>query len=165
MKNKKGFTLIELLVVILIIGVLAGVGLPIYRKTMWKARFGTIKNIATAIKQAEEDYYLLNNSYTVDIEGLGVSFPTKVNYMTTNASSYKINDMDCVIGNYSSDQYVECFLDNKGSHFISYGRVFNKSPKFPGRQSCSSRSLRRRGRSICFRPYWRNKPFLLPPGA
>ena len=48
--NKKGFTLIELLIVVAIIGILAGVGIPMYNGYMAKAKIESTKTNHSNIK-------------------------------------------------------------------------------------------------------------------
>ena len=49
--NKKGFTLLELLVVVLIIGILAGIALPQYRKAVVKSKLAEVDLALSAAKQ------------------------------------------------------------------------------------------------------------------
>lgn len=58
--RENGFTLIELLVVVLIIGILAGIALPQYRKAVDKTRFAEIQLIARDLYQANIRYQLAN---------------------------------------------------------------------------------------------------------
>ena len=62
MKRKQAFTLIELLVVVLIIGILAAIALPQYKKAVDKARFAQNAAIFNALAKGI-DAYLLANGY------------------------------------------------------------------------------------------------------
>ena len=80
MKNKKGFTLIEVLVVVLIIGILAGIALPQYRKAVRKARVSEARIILRAIGDATDRYFLQHNDIVVDIEDLDIDISTESDY-------------------------------------------------------------------------------------
>ena len=86
-KNKKAFTLIELLVVILIIGILAAIALPQYQVAVEKSRFTQSIVIARAIRDAQDLYYLNNNTYSDDFAELDLSFSP-----TASGTSFSLSD-------------------------------------------------------------------------
>ena len=80
MKNKnkkftKGFTLIELLVVVLIIGVLAAIALPQYKKAVERARMTEAIIMVKKIAEAQQRYYMVHGAFTRDINELDIDIP------------------------------------------------------------------------------------------
>ena len=91
-KNKRyphgGFTLIELLVAVLIIGILAAIALPQYRKSVEKANVAPILSLLKTLYQAQESYYLTNGTYSNDFDSLDIDFPWEATSEYWNLSPY-----------------------------------------------------------------------------
>ena len=73
--SSKGFTLLELLVVVLIIGILTAIALPQYRLVVYKTKYSQMVNMVRALGNAQEEYYLMHNTYTSNLEDLSVTLP------------------------------------------------------------------------------------------
>ena len=82
MKNK-AFTLIELLVVVLIIGILAAIAVPKYQFAVAKSKFSILKDATTALKNAQEIYYLQNGTYANRFDLLDINLPGEWEQGTT----------------------------------------------------------------------------------
>ncbi|MCS7201380.1 MAG: prepilin-type N-terminal cleavage/methylation domain-containing protein [Dictyoglomus sp.] len=61
-----GFSIIEVLVVILILGIIIGIGVPVYYEILLESKRNTQKYNMKLIKEALEVYYLRNKSYPID---------------------------------------------------------------------------------------------------
>lgn len=88
MKNQKGFALVELMVIILIIGILAAVGVPIFRGKIEEQRYSKVVEylrfnpcVKVEYSESKEEIYLvkegsgghgiffkLNNAYFFDLK-------------------------------------------------------------------------------------------------
>jgi len=80
--KQRGVTLMELLVVVSIVGILAGIALPTYRKYLIRTQRSEAKIALLQLQTAQEKYYLQNNSYTDDVAtasptGLGLPNTTE----------------------------------------------------------------------------------------
>ena len=71
-RSMKGFTLIELLVIVLIIGILAAVALPQYKKAILKSRYSALMPITKSLAEANEVYYLERGEYSNDPTELNI---------------------------------------------------------------------------------------------
>ena len=61
------FTLVELLIVVLIIGILAMISMPLYRKTIETSKATNAASIANMIANANRMYFLDNNTYLAGV--------------------------------------------------------------------------------------------------
>lgn len=68
--NSTGFTLIELMVVITIIGILAGIAIPMYWNSVVKAKEATLKEDLYQIRESIDKYYADNNEYPATLSGI-----------------------------------------------------------------------------------------------
>ena len=105
-RNIGGFTLIELLVVVLIIGILSAVALPMYQKTVEKAKGVQAITLVRSLYQAQEAYRMANGTYSEKLENLDIEFPN------TQAIPSELSSVsDCV----SNGEWASCI--NRMSQF------------------------------------------------
>ena len=73
--GRKGFTLLELLIVVLIIGILAAIALPQYRKAVAKTQLAQLLNVTKSFVTSLHSYYLTNDKFPVKTNGVnGINF-------------------------------------------------------------------------------------------
>jgi len=80
--NGRGFTLVEVMVVVFIVGLLAAVAIPAYRKSVQKSNRSVAKSALLDLASREEKYYSINYNYTNTMGGL---------YGTTSTSAVSVN--------------------------------------------------------------------------
>ena len=135
-KTAQGFTLIELLVVVLIIGILAAVAVPQYKKAVYKSRYSALKPLVKALADAEEVYYMANNQYATTIEELDIDFP-ETPTDTTNGKYYFPWGY-CVL---SPNQAISRVICTNYNAKLSYGKVLqhvkdSRYTDYAGLQKC-----------------------------
>jgi len=78
--HNKGLTLIELLAVVLIVGVLAGVAIPVYTRYMVRARRADAKTVLEQVRAAQEMWRAERGTYAIN-DGNGTAVAKLVNTM------------------------------------------------------------------------------------
>jgi type IV pilus assembly protein PilE len=104
MTANKAFTLIELLVVVVIIGILAAIALPQYRKTISKSRMSEAFTNVSTILESLDMRYLMTSSYSDDLADLDITMPnmTSVTVPESTAKYYKVGNYLYALTNYGS---------------------------------------------------------------
>ena len=69
MRNQRGFSLLELLMVVGIIGVIAGIAIPMLQQALLRAHVAAVTTDAKAVHSALKKHYIDNSEYaeTVDV--------------------------------------------------------------------------------------------------
>lgn len=81
LKNSfNGFTLMEILVVVVIVGVIAGFGMPTYATHVERVRASEGVQMLTSLLAAQERYRVENNAYATAIANLDIDIPNASNF-------------------------------------------------------------------------------------
>jgi len=72
--GREGFTLVEVLIVIIIIGVLAGLAIPMYRSTAERSKKAEALYVLSAMRQSEGRFFATGGAYTDNTNQLDYAF-------------------------------------------------------------------------------------------
>ena len=108
MKYKEGFTLLEILIVVIIIGILASIALPQYRKAVAKAELAQIISAVKSIKYAQDRFYLTNSSYADSLDSLDINIDAPNTTCFTNRTIISCYNKNFSLWKRMDINYLEC---------------------------------------------------------
>ena len=143
-KDKQGFTLLELLVVVLIIGILAAIALPQYRRAIEKSKAAEALTILKSVYNSASILYLTNGTRVNSLDDLSISVPwtgnTKGLTMSEGSAAksnkdwslqlFRTNEQNAVLIHRLSGKY-------KGTGFAIW--LFNNTGHINGALECIER--------------------------
>ena len=117
---------------VLIIGILAAIALPKYKKAVERSRFTQLITYNNAIVKAQQIYYLANGEYAMDLRKLDIGLPS-------------IKGMHCFMQGKQSNPYTACSLQKRGKGFVVLEEVL-KTGQF---DCCSYRETNFAADDLC----------------
>jgi type IV pilus assembly protein PilE len=129
MKKEKGLTLIELLIVIVIVGILAGVAIPVYTGYIQRARRADAKTALEQVRAAMEMWRAEHGSYAATVAELqntmGAPATSINNYYNWNFTVLNANSFTAraqALGSQATDGNL--FIDFQGQKWDSDGNFY-----------------------------------------
>ena len=133
LRKMRGVTLIELMIVIVVLGILAAIAVPGYRRYLIRSQRSEAKISLLAIQTAEEKYYLQNNAYTNNLTaatnagGLGLQatsetgkYDLAITTFPADGQSYTATASPRTGGGQTDDvQCVNFTLNERGTRGVS----------------------------------------------
>jgi type IV pilus assembly protein PilE len=140
LKRMRGVTLVELMIVIAVIGTLAAIAVPTYRRYLIRSQRSEAKISLMQLQTAQEKYYLQYNAYTnnitaaVNAGGLGLQNQSETGKYTLSISTFPADGQSYIAtaaprtggGQTDDTQCVNFTINERGTRGVSgsYGPEF-----------------------------------------